>query len=320
MTAPVGARLEDWEHFADWLGLGGDLLPVVPDEHVQPTPLSRVKKFGKIPSLYNGEGQAYGIADWTSLPINAGNVEHWRQDRRYSLCLRLGAHSGCYALDVDVDDFDLTEEIQQIVDANRPASADPLPVRSRDGTCKYLLLFRLDAPLSKLIIDWGRKDAAGKPERIEILGDGQQCVVAGSHPSGVLYRWNDADNLPWSIPTLTRGELDAIVAALAKRFGTSSLAKSATAPGSAPGVAPSVTGEEVLSSITPEELADLEEALSYQPLVEAAASNDVWAEVGMALLSLGEVGYKLWIDFSARAPNGEYGDAEEWWRAHSESY
>lgn len=312
----IGARLEDWDHWAEWLGLGGDLLPVVPDPAAVPGPFSKVKRYGKIPSTYDNEGRANGIPGWTTLPINAGNVAHWRMDRRYSVCLRLGQHSGCYALDIDVDDFDLTEEIQSIVDANRATPAEPLPVRSRDGTCKYLLLFRLDESLAKIIIDWGRKDANGKPERIEILGDGQQCVVAGSHPSGVLYRWNDVDNVPWSIPVLTRAELDAIVAALSERFGTSSLTKSAIAPDSATGVARSDTGEEVLSSITPEELADLEDALSYQPLVDAAASNDVWSEIGYALLSTNLEA--VWIAFCNRAPNQqEASDPADWWEAHA---
>jgi P4 family phage/plasmid primase-like protien len=317
MTAPAGARLEDWQHFADWLNLGEDLLPVVPDEHATPSPLSKVKKFGKIPSLYNSEGQARGIADWTTLPINKGNVAHWSADRRYSLCLRLGAHSGCYAIDVDVDDYELCEEIENIIRASRPSDAQPMPVRSRAGALKFLLLFRLTEPLSKVIIDWGRKDAAGKPERIEILGEGQQCVVAGSHPSGALYEWNDTDNVPWVIPTLTRSELDAIIAALAKRFGTSSLTKSAIAPGSSSGVASSATGEEVLSSISAEELADLEDALRYQPLVAEAASNDFWSECGYALLSLGEQGRLLWVEFSQRAPNRENADDPlDWWNAH----
>lgn len=316
MTAPVGARLEDWKHFGDWLNLSGDLLPVVPDESATPTAMSKVKRFGKIPSLYNAEGHAHGIPDWTTLPINDGNIAHWREDRRYSLCLRLGQHSGCYAIDVDVDDFDLTGEIADIVAANRVYPEQPLPVRSRLGTCKYLLLFRLNEPLAKIIIDWGRKDSKGKPERIEILGDGQQCVIAGSHPSGVLYQWNDTDNVPWEIPTLMRPELDAIVAALSKRFGTSSLATGATASVPATGVAPSATGEEVLSSISTGDLADLEDALRYQPLIDSASSNDVWAEVGMALLSLGEQGRQLFVEFSSRAPNGEYGDADAWWEAH----
>lgn len=315
MTAPIGARLEDWVHFDEWLGLGEDLLPVVPDANAQRTPLSKVKKFGKIPSLYNSEGQAYGIADWTTLSINEGNVAHWRADRRYSMCLRLGPHSGCYAIDVDVDDFDLAEEIHQIVESHREPSGEPLPVRSRDGTCKFLLLFRLSRPVVKTIIDWDRKDANGKPERIEILGDGQQCVVAGSHPSGTLYTWNDQDGLPWSIPMLTNEELDAIIIALSERFGTSASTRGVTASGSAPGVARSVPDAEVLSVIGEAELADLEDALRYQPLVDAAASNDVWSAIGYALLSTDLE--QQWLDFSARAPNQtDADDPSTWWEAH----
>lgn len=317
MPVMVGARLEDWTHFADWLNLGEDLFPVVPDPSAIPGPYSKVKRYGKIPSTYDNEGRANGIQGWTTLPINQGNLEHWSADRRYSVSLRLGAHSHCYAIDVDIDDYDLCDEIRELVENNRTGPGGCLPVRSRDGTCKYLLLFRLPDPLSKVIIDWGRKDAAGKPERIEILGDGQQCVVAGSHPSGVLYRWDGQDSLPWSIPKLSMVELQTIIAALTKRFGTSSLTTSAIASGSAPGVAPSVSGEEVLSTITSEELADLRDALAYQPILDAAASNDFWSEVGYALLSLDTVGQELWQDFSSHAPNQKNSDdAMDWWDAH----
>jgi len=321
MTTLIGARPEDWQHFDLILGLGDNLLPVVPDPLATPTAGSKVKKFGKIPSMYDGEGRAYGILTWTQLSITSGNLEHWLNDRRYSMCLRLGPKSGVYAIDVDVDDFELCAEIDDIIarSSNEPA----LPRRSRAGALKHLLLFQCVEPISKIIIDWGLKDSQGKPERIEILGDGQQCVVAGSHPSGVLYQWDGESNLPWIIPTLGSTQFESLVKALsafaereAVKLGTSSSVTGVKADGQHT-AAQDANGEEVLSSISPMEMGDLREALIYQPLVDSAASNDVWSEIGYALLSLGSTGQELFEWFSMAAPNQENADdPQTWWQAH----
>src|ERR1700722_2348946 len=69
-----------------------------------------------------------------------------------------------------------------------------------------------------------------------------------------------------------------------------------------------------LSTVTDEQLADLKSALAHPALLQAASTYQPWAEVGLALLTLGERGRHLWIEFSGRAPDPNPKEsAEEWW-------
>jgi hypothetical protein len=70
-----------------------------------------------------------------------------------------------------------------------------------------------------------------------------------------------------------------------------------------------------LSSISGEQLEDLQSALAHPALLEAASTYQGWADVGLALLSLGEKGRRLWLEFSAHAPNNNPKEtAAEWWQ------
>jgi len=139
---PRGALQSDWNHFDLVLGLGADLLPVVPDEHAIPSARSAVKKFGKIPSTYDGEGNARGLKDWQKREITSDDIERWSADRRLSMCVRTGETSGVYAIDVDVTD----ELFADAVAGEIYGEADlTLPRRQRGNSSKFLLLFRVKA-------------------------------------------------------------------------------------------------------------------------------------------------------------------------------
>ena len=139
---PRGALQSDWNHFDLVLGLGADLLPVVPDENATPTANSMVKRFGKIPSTYDGEGNARGIKDWQKREITPSDIERWSADRRLSMCVRTGETSGVYAIDVDVTDQPLADEIFESL--GRPRD-NKMPLRIRRNSSKFLLLFRVKA-------------------------------------------------------------------------------------------------------------------------------------------------------------------------------
>lgn len=300
MSPPIGAQQRDWLHFDMVLGLGADLLPVVPDEHATPREGSKVKKFGKIPSQYDGAGCAFGIKDWTRLTITPEHVAIWSKDRRYSMCVR---SSAVRAIDVDLTDPDLVDEVNEML------WACGLPTRTRANSPKFLLAFRLDGKYDKRIIDTGRADEKGKPQRIEFLGDGQQFVAAGSHPSGVLYEWQGG--LPADIPLITSEQFEQIWTALERRFGTV-VSKAGPTGAVNPAVAEDTA---VLSTIDALTLRDLQDALSWPPLVKAAADNTTWSEIGYALLSIRAE--EMWLQFSARAPNQENSsDPQDWWDAH----
>jgi hypothetical protein len=77
------------------------------------------------------------------------------------------------------------------------------PARVRGDNPRALYPFRLDPeseqPIHKVRLVW--KDPSGERHAVEVLGEGQQYVIAGTHPSGAPYEWRDgrepeADSLP----------------------------------------------------------------------------------------------------------------------------
>ena len=294
---------------ADWiradlvLGLGADLLPVVPADS-SPASYSKVKKFGKVPSEYDLEDQdkAHGIKGWQSGTITPANIEHWSHEPRYSICVRASA---VRAIDVDITDKILAAQIA----ANFSIPIFPA-MRSRSNSSKFLVPFYLDGPLKKRIITVG-------DERIELLADGQQWLLCGTHPSGVRYEWGYhahaeiGERLPIHIPTISPEMLEEIWTALTK-FSTSSTNVIVRKDTSDAPQRP----DEVLIQIPDETtFQQLLSALTWPALREAAADNSVWSEIGYALLSLGIIGYGVWCGFR-RGGDEHENNAQSWWAAH----
>ncbi len=146
---------------------------------------------------------------------------------------------------------------------------------------------------------------------LELLGDGQQLVAAGTHSSGVRYQWQDG--LPSSIPTITLAQLEMVWSILTQQYAkTSSTSAAPTAP------ARVVTDQttEVLTTISDEDWQHLIACLRF--MLDKVQDNDTWSEVGYGLLSLqrSRPAEQLWLDFSRKAVGYEPGAAEAWWGAH----
>jgi Bifunctional DNA primase/polymerase, N-terminal len=78
---------------------------------------------------------------------------------------------------------------------------------------KRAILFRTDTPFKKLTLALVAPDG-DTGQKIEILGDGQQLVVAGVHPdTGRPYSWHGGQ--PWDIPV---DELPYISETIAREF------------------------------------------------------------------------------------------------------
>jgi hypothetical protein len=86
---------------------------------------------------------------------------------------------GLRAIDVDVDDKDVSEEIDTAVSV----SFGWLPRRWRDNSPRALYLARAaeGAPRKRVV--------SGPKGKVEILGAGQQFVAYGTHPSGAELNW-----------------------------------------------------------------------------------------------------------------------------------
>ncbi len=142
--ANLGATADDWAHFDFVLGLGANLLPCVPaspDVKVQEGS-ALAGKVGKIPSMFNGRGEAHGLTGWQKREIAPSELAYWSSDRRLNLCVRTGPISGVYALDIDVDNHEQAEEIIALIEQQLGVT---LPKRYRENSGKCLLLFKLEA-------------------------------------------------------------------------------------------------------------------------------------------------------------------------------
>jgi Primase C terminal 2 (PriCT-2) len=146
---------------------------------------------------------------------------------------------------------------------------------------------------------------------IELLGDGNQFIACGTHPSGVRYQWKDG--LPDQIPTLSQEVVNSVWTTLTKTYATS---ESAKANQTALEPARIQTNQETLTEISDSEWQDLISALRF--LKDHVNDNQTWSEIGYALLSLegSRPARQLWVDFSRKAAGYEDGAPEQWWGSH----
>jgi hypothetical protein len=306
-----GATAEEWGWFDMVLGLGANLLPCVQAD-AQPTPGSSIKTFGKVPSMYSADGTAFGFKEWQTREIMSAEVQQWATDRRLNLCVRTGPISGLYAFDVDIEEPKTSIAVQQELGAAwLKFGITNMPTRARENSCKFLLPFRMAESCKKRKI---KLDKNPKGPAIELLADGQQFVAAGTHSSGVRYRWYP--DLPTDLPTLTLVQLDQIWETLTRTYATTGSTSSSP---SAQAKAPLTQDQQTLrTEISDSEWADLLSALKF--LAPLSGDEQLWAEIGISLLSIKHSEKpvrQLWLDFSKAAPNWESGTAEQWWETHA---
>lgn len=197
-----GAYPADWDTFAN-MNLLGDLLPVVSNPKATISPHSKMQGVGKTPSHYNGLGHVAGLPQWTEKQATEKQVAKWKVEPDYGICIQT---RNVRALDIDVDDADKARAITDFLQ-------DALlyvPVRSRPNSGKCLLGFRVEGQLAKrmLRVDGGM---------VEFLGNGQQFIAAGTHPSGVRYEWD------WGgasdFPVVSADVFEAVWEELVEKFG-----------------------------------------------------------------------------------------------------
>jgi len=202
MTKQWGAAPSDWQHFSETLGLTADLLPVVSNPTAQISPSSKMAALGKTPSIYNRDGHVAGIPKWTLFSASASDIERWSTRPDYGICLQARNNQ---AFDIDVGDPTLAQAIQDHIEM----FTGQLPCRTRNNSGKRLLVVRIAAKLAKRSF----KTNGGV---VEFLADGQQYIVAGTHPSGARYEW--LPTLPDDIPPLLESEFETLWESLVAEF------------------------------------------------------------------------------------------------------
>lgn len=209
--SPWGALPADWHLLDLGLGLTADLLPVVSNPNAKISENSLMKGVGKTPSRYNGNREAVGIPQWTQKQATDADITRWSKEEDYGICIQTRQ---VRAIDIDVDDRELARKVVEAIGAKLDSLGRGelrLPVRSRANSGKCLLAFRLMGHLPKRIL---RVDVE-KHYAIEFLGNGQQFVAHGTHPSGARYEWDRLEEFP----ELTLEQFEAIWAALVEQFG-----------------------------------------------------------------------------------------------------
>jgi hypothetical protein len=295
-----GARPDEWAHFENALGLCADLLPVVSNTHAQIASGSSIKELGKTPSRYNASRRAVGIPAWTRKTCSSEDIANWSSEPDYGICVQT---RNVRALDCDISDPELAHKIEAFV---RSRLAQQLPCRKRANSSKFLLAFRLTGEHRKRTI----KTAAGK---IEFLGNGQQFVAVGTHPSGARYEWEGG--LPAEIPELDIAEFEALWSALAEKFGAEK-PKPADTPEARTDDLDRATK---LAEVGDETVEHVRQAVLHLG-PEWSDDYDKWVNVGQALKSLEQAGRsteaeQLWHKFSALSPKYDHEQAVNKWES-----
>lgn len=239
MTKPhYGATPGDWELFDTLLGLTKDLLPVVSNPNAKVAPNSKLRDIGKVPSVYNQQGQVVGLARWTERQATDLDIAKWEKHDDYGLCIQT---RDARSIDVDVADWLASHAIRESIERYLGFK---LPCRSRPNSGKLLLFVRVagEIPKSTVKVDGGI---------IERLGTGQQFVVSGTHPSGARYEleWPEGNI---TIPVLSPERWDELWAHIVKEFGVA-----APVVGSARRRAATDSGSDELRGITDDVAAHL---------------------------------------------------------------
>jgi Family of unknown function (DUF5906)/Primase C terminal 2 (PriCT-2) len=270
-------------------------------------------QLGKLPGRYSADGDG----GWFGYPWQREAIRP--ADLHYSL--KHGGGLGVATrlhpfIDCDVIDERLGLLVEQVVREALNAASAP---RRVGRAPKWAMPFRPDgSPSRKLQIKLGRDgESVGI---IEILGDGNQIVLAGLHPKTLQpYTWHAADGRvgglellaevpaaqlsPISLQIITDRLLPALVEQLAPLHVTATLAGSgsATAKRGEADRAPSLDDVCALMAVLPNEL-------DYDP----------WVNVGFALYgATGGEGLDLWLEWSAKSPKDSPEKSRDKWESFS---
>lgn len=148
-----------------------ELVSVIPPA----APLSEMSKIaadqaGKAPGRQNAQGTWGGYA-WQDYSPSPNDIERW--DRSHA---NIGLKAGRYpALDIDV----VNEQLANIIAGMATKALGKAPIRIGRYP-KRLLMYRTDENIGRMRMRF--RDGKGVEQLVELLGEGQQYVIAGVHP------------------------------------------------------------------------------------------------------------------------------------------
>ncbi|TXN24103.1 AAA family ATPase [Methylobacterium sp. WL9] len=185
-------------------GLAEALLPVMPPNAVTAPRLAENR--GKVPGRYEGSNRWHGYLGWPRHRTTTQDVTRWRAWPNAGLCIRTEVLP---ALDIDVEAPGLAAVLDGLV---RHRVGRGVLVRTRGSSPRRAFLFRVDGSVWKRRLAF-RLPSDDRDHGIDLLGVGQQLVIAGKHPSGTDYGL-EAPGLAGrkftDLPCLTLAALDAL--------------------------------------------------------------------------------------------------------------
>ncbi len=293
-VASGGSTFEDWAR----RGFGDDLIPIAPGNLPAAVWRGSPDSAGKCPARRDGDGAWLPLARWERLRPNAAALRAWGN---------WGANIGLRTrnfptFDCDADDAAIARVVEEVISGSLGLFGGTVAVRRRVGSPRFAIPARLEGPpLGKAVLAFTLPD--GRRQKVELLGDGQQFVVAGVHKSGARLEWSErpaAADLPRLGGALADMIFREIEQALA-RLGCTDIAR---------GGAARDRGDEAALAATPDRPAlagaELEAAAArarsaLEHLDPAEFEYRDWIRVGQALRhDLGERGFEIWNAWSKR--------------------
>ena len=194
------------------------MLPLLPHDATPHIRLVRDKAMevasgrGKAPGRWARAGWSL-LPDWREFPDDVDAIEAWSQWPSVNVGMRACQTAPWVAfIDVDVLHVEASSELMEML--RRRLQGGEFIWRIGNPP-KFLIPIQVTAPVTRLRSTVVEID--GQRHMIEILGAGQQAVVAGIHPkTGHPYVWPAGgleDTEPGKLPLLSPTELNEIVAA-----------------------------------------------------------------------------------------------------------
>jgi len=241
-----------------------DLVSVIPPG-AQLVPGSKInpKSLGKVPGLCGPMGwhgyswDTEGPNDYLSGQIDSSGANIGLRARNFP------------GLDIDSDDDGLTVIVVNIL----RETLGRAPCRMSTGA-RRLFVYRTDVPFKKKVLDITHPD--GSEHAVEMLADGQQYLIYGTHPSGNKYHFptTQLPKDPADLPLVTERMVDHFFRALAA-FLTEQGAQARLTMKLGDGVAAEPIGD-ISAGARNDTLASVAGTLQRRGLPESAILAAVW--------------------------------------------
>jgi hypothetical protein len=180
--------------------------------------------YGKAPPQYGKNNNRKGLRQWQQLQdITAEMIDMWSKTWPDAV------NTGCLTrlmptLDVDILDAKAVHAVEDYVREHYEERGYILPRIGKPP--KLAIPFRTEEPFKKIVVNLIAPDGS-EGQKIEFLGDGEQVVVAGTHPeTKEPYRWLNGEpgqikleDLPYTREAEARALVDDIVDKVLAGFG-----------------------------------------------------------------------------------------------------